>query len=353
MGSREVTRRNVLNTGATLATVGAVGSLSGCSEMTDGDNGSDDGASGAASDIPARANTATSLRVTALLDDQPLRDAVNEALADGASESSMFPSTVAGALDMIEEEAGTDPRNVNEVVGFSETTIDEEEYYAGWLAYTDWSAEEITTLMEEQSNSDLETEEYNGVTVYAGEDKDGEAAVLDDGTIVAGKEGATRDVIDIRAGDGEPMSGEMLAAWNAASGEYMTFAATLDPEDLPDGQAGVAEPTIEKIEYTSGSVYADGDNRGVEIAMETGSEEDASDVGTFVDGLLAQAEERSEDPRSGQFFSNTEVSTSGTTVTVRNEVGVDVLQPIVTEMVSSLLFANSGDYEMDPMTALA
>ena len=353
MGPREVTRRDVLQTGATLASVAAIGSLSGCSDLMsdDGDESndddSDDSTSSVAADIPARANLVMSLSVTALLDDQALRGAVNDALAEQSTEESMMPSTVSGALDMIEEEGDVDPRNVNEVVLFGETDESEESDYVGWLTYTDWSASEITELIEEYSDDDTEiqTEEYNGTTVYVNDDNDDSTervAILGDGTVVLGRAGAAHDVIDVRAGDADPISGETRSAWDAASGEYAKFAMDIEPEDLPSGQAEAAEPTVENIRYVSGSVYADGDVRGAEFKMEAGSEQDASDVETFFEGQIALAEEQAEDPQAREFIESTEISTSGTTVTVRNEVDVETITPIVSELVSSFLLGLTG-----------
>jgi hypothetical protein len=316
--------------------------MSGDGDSTDGG----DGARSTADDIPARANLVMSLSVTALLDDQALRGAVNDALAEQPTEDSSMPSTVSGALDMIEEKGDVDPRKVREVVLFGETDESKGSDYVGWLTYTDWSASEITELIEEYGeDGDIKKEEYNGTTVYVSDDGDDEAeriAVLEDGTIVLGRAGAAHDVIDVRAGDTDPILGETRSAWDAASGDYAKFAMDIEPEDLPSGQAEAAEPTVENIKYVSGSIYADGDVRGAEFKMETGSEQDASDVETFFEGQLALAEEEAEDPQTKQFIESTEISTSGTTVTVRTEVDIETITPIVSKLVSSFLLGLSG-----------
>lgn len=360
MGPREVTRRDVLQTGATLGSIGVIGSLSGCSDyLGDGGNSDENGDEkrSIADDVPAQANLVMSLSVTALLDDQALRGAVNDALSEQVPEDSSMPTTVSGALDKVEEEEDVDPRKVNDVVLFGETGESEESEYVGWLTYTDWSASEITELIEEKSDNDseIETEEYNGTTVYVNDDADEETerfAVLDDGTVVLGRDGAAHDVIDVRAGNGDSISGEVRSAWNAASGGYAKFAMDAEPEDLPEGQAEAAEPTAESIRYVSGSVYADGDQRGIELSMEAKSEQDAADVETFFDGQITLAEEQADDPQTREFLKNTEITTSGTTVTVRNEVSVEKITPVVSKLVSSFILGLSGrqagsSYAMD------
>ena len=348
MVSREQSRRSVLKTGATLASLGVVGSLSGCSDLMGGDStttedGSGDG--GAAADIPARSNVVMSMSFDALLEDDAIRSAVNSGLSNGAPEDSMVPTSVSEAFQMAEEQAGVDPRNLNEVVLFGESSDEdgEESEYVGWLAYTDWSQSELQTLIEEESEGDITTEEYEGTTVYVTDDMDDtteRVAILSDGTIVLGREGATNDVIDIRNGNGDAISGDILSAWNATTGDYATFAVDITPEDLPDGQAEASAPTVRNIEYAYGSVYADGEIRGVRFNLETGSEQDAEDVKKFIDGQMSLEKEKAEDEQTKQFIEDTEVTTDGTTVVISNEVNVNTITPAIENLVT--LFVSSA-----------
>jgi hypothetical protein len=352
MGSRELSRRNVLKTGATLASVGVVGSLSGCSGLLDSDSTETEGgksASGAAAYIPARANVAMGMSFDALLNDDAIRGAVNSALERQATEDSMLPSSVEDALDMVEEKAEEmfeedvdgNPRNLNKVVLFGESTDDsgEDSDYVGWLTYTDWSQDELQTLIEEESEGEVTTEEYGDrdTTVYVTEDEDESmerVAILSDGTIVLGRAGATNDVIDIRDDNGEEISGDLLSAWNATSGDYATVAMDITPEDLPDGQAEAAAPTVRNIKYAYGSVYADGDVRGIRFNLETGSEQDAKDVKTFIDGQMTLEKEKTEDEEMKQFIEDTTVTTDGTTVVITNEVDIDKITPVIEQLVT-------------------
>ena len=339
MGSRDVSRRGVLKTGATLASVGIVGSLSGCSGLLSGDETVEDSAasaSGRAADIPARANFAMSLSLDALLNDQAIRGAINDGLTTQSPDSSMMPASVTGALDVIEQESGVDPRKLNEVVVFGESQSGDKTGYGGWLTYTDWTQRRLQTLLEDASG-EFSTETYSGVTVYVSERAGGDTerlAVLSDGTVALGRGEAVHDVIDVRNGDSDPISGEVLAAWEAASGEYARFALDIAPEDLPSGQAQAAEPTVENIDYAYGSVYADGDKRGVSFSMETPSEQAASEVATFVEGQIALAQERADDTQTADFLEQVNVATSGTTVSLSNEVDVDTITPVVTQVVT-------------------
>lgn len=197
--------------------------------------------------------------------------------------------------------------------------------------------EEIENL--NSGDDEVETTEHNGVTVYVNDDEDDTTerfAVLEDGTFVLGREGATEDVIDLRNGDAAPISGDILSAWEATTDGYARFAVDVDPEDL-QGDAEAAEPTVKSVKYTYGSVYADGDVRGVQFNMKTESEKDADDVKKFIDGQITLAKSETDDPQAKQFLEDTEVTTSGTTVAVRNEVTVDEITPVITQLVTAFL----------------
>lgn len=363
MDTHDRSRRDVLKTGATLATVGLVGSLSGCSDLMGDDSTTTEGGGGAggpAADIPARSNVAMSMSFDAILEDEAIRGAVNSALSKQATEESMIPASVSEAFDMAEQQAGVDPRKLNEVVLFGESSGDsgEESDYVGWLTYTDWSQSKLQALIEEESQGEMTTEEYEGTTVYVTEDTDDtteRVAILSDGTIVLGRAGATNDVIDLRNGNGEAISGDLLSAWDATSGDYVTFAMNINPEDLPEGQAEAAAPTVRNIKYAYGSVYADGEMRGVRFNLETGSAQDAEDVKTFIDGQLALEKEKAEDEQTKQFIEDTEVTTDGTTVVITNEVNVNTITPAIENLVTLFVsdVGRSSGFETDDTSVSA
>ena len=360
MVSRDRSRRSVLKTGATLATVGVVGSLSGCSDILgdDSDTADGDNASGSSADIPARSNVVMSMSFDAVLDDQAVRGAVNSALSEQSSTNPMVPSSVSEALDTVEQEAGVDPRKLNDIVLFGESSDDGgESEYVGWLVYTDWSQDELQSYLEDLREStpdgdttphgpygDVSTEEYQGTTVYVNDDADSNTermAILSDGTVVLGRAGATNDVIDLRNGDGDAISDDLQSAWNDASGEYASFAMDITPEDLMGGQGSGVEMADLNVKYAYGSVYADGDKRGVRLNIETGSNQDASDLKTVIDGQIALEKDTATDPQTKEMLDNTEITTSGSTVIITNEVDVDTITPVIEQFVT-LFVARAG-----------
>lgn len=343
MGSRDTSRREVLKTGGALASVGVLGSLSGCSDLLEsatGGDGNDKGnnsPSGVATDIPEQANVVMSVDFTAVLGDQPIREAINEAMAETAGETEQLPSSVSEAFTMAESELGVDPSSVSKIALFGEGQEEETEY-VGWLAYTDWSASTVQEAIED-ADSDLETTEHESVTIYVNNDEDDTTerfAVLDDGTLVLGRDGATEDVIDIRNGDGDAISGDILTAWNESDEGYARFAVSADPTEVSD-EAERAERTMQEVEYVYGSIYADGDVRGFSVGMEAGSGDDAEDIKALLQSRITLSEETESDDQTSEFIENTEVTKEGSTVMITNEVDVDEVAPVVGQMVAAFL----------------
>jgi len=352
MGSRNRSRRDVLKAGATVASIGVFGSLSGCSELRSDDtetpeDDSDKQARSVSADVPARADMVASIDFQTLLDDQALRDAVNEGLSEGqegGDSEEGFPTSVEDALDRIQEETDVDPRQLNEVAMFAEASTDPESAYGGYVAYSGWAGElirgRIEDAREEADTEKVETETYGEMTVYVLDapeaEMDGRLTVFEDGTIVAGTGGAVHDVIDIRNDDGEAISGDLAEAWNASREGYVEFAVDVDMEDLPEEQTEDVPPALEAAEYSYGSVYPDGDVRGAAFNVETESESDAADLADLISEgrarALAEAEEAGEEDVV-TFIEETTVTTDGTTVTIQNEVPVDDITPVVREFV--------------------
>ncbi len=352
MGSREYERRDVLKTGAGLATVGLVGGLSGCSALEDGnaEAAEDDGegdktAASVTADVPARANVVVETDFQALLEDDALRSAVNDGLSEGMQRSDGMPTSVDAIFNSVEEETEVDPRQLQQTVLFAEGESQDtaETAYAGYLVYSNWSGDvirgKIEELRAESSADETETEEYGGQTVYvsAEAEQDGRLVVFDDGTVVFGGGGAVYDVIDVRNGETDALSGDVLDAWNAARSGYVRFAFDVDPENLPEGEAQMAGANLENLQYTYGAMYPDGDVRGIEFNMQLGSETEAEDAVSLIENGLLMAASDAEDEQTREFIENTEVSADGATVTARNEVSVDKIVPVVREFVRGLV----------------
>jgi len=358
MGSREYARRDVLKVSAGLASAAAVG-LSGCSEFQSGDGAAkaddgDEGGASVAADVPARANVVVETDFQALLEDDALRGAVNDGLSEGMQNSDM-PTSVEEVFDSVEQEAGVDPRELQQTVLFGEGSADdydEETQYAGYLVYSNWSGDvirqKIEDLREESDGMEVQTESYGGQTVYVSEsDSDyqnetSRLVVFDDGTTALGGGGAVHDVIDVRNGDAESISGNVLDAWNAAREGHVRFAFDVDPSELPEEQSQMSGANIENVEYTYGSIYPDGDVRGIEFNVEVGSEAEAQEAVSAVEEGLQMAGAEAEDEAVRRFIEETEVTTDGSTVTVRNEVSVDEIVPVVREFVRGFVTGFTG-----------
>lgn len=358
MGPRDLSRRDALKAGIGALSVGAMGGLSGCSSVLDGDE-----STGTMDDTPQNADFALLTDVRALLDDDALRSEINARLEVLGQRSEGAPTSVEDVLDDIQSDAGLDPRELNRVLQFGRspnapgasdgtpdgTPVPENAAgYTGFVLYTGWEEEAFVSALTESTGTEPTETTYEGQTVYESpEDAGGAFAPLGDGTFVFGTNRATRDVIDLREGNAEPASGQLREAFAASRDGYVRFASDVRDAAIPEDQVQFGAALAQSVEYAYGSVYADGDQRGLRFAVEAESEADATDIGDTVRGAIAYGETDGNQttPRArpyGSLLENTTVSVDGTTVTVTTEMGVEAFTEGIARVFTALFGFGAG-----------
>lgn len=351
MGPRDLSRRDALKAGIGALSVGALGSLSGCSSVLNGSGGS----SGSMDDTPQNADFALLADFQALLDDDALRSQINTRLAELAGESEDAPTSIEDVLDDVQSDMGLDPRALKRTLLFGRspnasgtpdgTPVPETAAgYTGFVLYTDWEEEAFLNALTEGTDAEPTETTYEGRTVYESPEDDGGAfAPLGDGTFVFGTNQATRDVIDLREGNADPASGQLREAFSASGDGYVRFASNVRDAAIPEDQVQFGAALAQSVEYAYGSIYADGDQRGLRFAVEAESEEDATDIRDTVRGAIAYGETDGDEttPRArpyGSLLENTTVSADGTTVTVTTEMGVEAFTDGIASVLAAFLF---------------
>jgi len=280
MSDTQRTRRSVLKTGAALAGLGLVGSTSGCL----GDDGSGGGGGGNAgfslSVIPGDVDGLVHVDVSALLEDDAVRSAADSIIAE---QEQVDVGSFDEALDEVESELGLDPEGVNDLAFFGANASES----AAAVFWTEFDSDELVSTIEEETGQEVEEETYEGQTIYM---VDGEpAAELDDGVFVAGDEAMVRRVIDTWDGRVDPLSGPVRDSFESAEEGYARFGF-IPTEDME----GDLDPALQAIEAVSGALYPDGDERVVEVSLQTETEEDAANLETLLEGFIADLEQAAE-----------------------------------------------------------
>lgn len=212
-----------------------------------------------------------------------------------------------------------------------------EDSYVGFIIDSEWSEE--TFMNETEGNGTEYAEvEYEGYTLYKQEnvsddESQGWIGVLEDGQYVVGTEDAVKDTIDVDRGEMDAFDGELRTAYDdTRSGEttYLKFAATFpDEEKLNQTGTGVTSTkqfeSFKSISVMSGSYYTDDDEIGMQMRLETGSENDADDVSAMIDGGVVGAKQFARTNESKAILDNVDVEQDGTAVKMTFESDVDTI----------------------------
>jgi hypothetical protein len=311
-------RRDVLRVGGSLAGLVAVGGLAGCL-----DGGS--GGSPRADAVPADATAVAHLDAGAMLADETLRDRVDEAVA--AFSPGSEPPTVDRALASLQSQTGLDPTELDEAVVFGRTGGDG---YAGILVWSDWSRESVAALAARagfaEQSSDTTRYRSGGVDV----------AILGDGRYAMGTRAAVTDAIAVGTGDGAAVDGEVRTAYEAAAPGYLRFGFDVPPAQVPERGLGPAATAARDIRYGAGS-FGPGDGDGeyrLAVSLELSDADSAATLAEQAEAGLTVARDRlgsvagereAARERAAAVVDATDVTRNGTTVTVTNSRGGELL----------------------------
>lgn len=329
--THETTRRETLQAGTGLVGLAALGGLAGCSGML-GESGGDE-----LDDAPGDAGAAAYVDAEAVRTDDATEAVVNAWLGIQAErEFYDGPEDFQGMLDDFEEETGLDPSGLSSMTPFfawSEegfTPFDQEFYAFRFRA--EWSEDEVVGSLEDSGGASYEESEHEGVTVYEPDTEfSPQFAVLEEGTYLLGTADAVTATIDVREADGEAMDQSLRDAYaNTRSGPVRfvsTIPERLVPESGPDAE--VQFDILTDVEHVAGSIYADGDVRGIETTFATGDESTADDLSSVLDGFFTLGSDEARNEALAGALGEIEVEQSGTDVVVTYEATVEDLVDLI------------------------
>jgi hypothetical protein len=352
MSDTDASRRDVIKTGAALASVGALGGLSGClgSGGDDGSgngngNGNGNGSSAPPIEYSAGSDAVTSsstammdIHVQQFLNDEGLRT-IMEASAESGTGAGLEAQ-----LDQFESQQGVDPRRVSGMIGFGDSAESvggdisvESDAYGGTVVWTEFSRDEFVSLTEENATGEVSESEYSGTTVYTMGDTGQAAAYLGGGAVVVGTEGAVTDTIDLAAGDGEAISGEVRSLYEETQDGPAQMAVEFPDIEQQAGEGGgqgggmQVQGLLTQVNWMSGSfLYDAGDNtKGMAMNFLFDNEEAATQTQQFMTTLMSQFQAQLEqsdtesDQQLAQTLEKMSVSRNGNTVTLSYEDSVE------------------------------
>lgn len=322
-------RREVLR-GATGAVGTAAGlSLAGCLDRIPV-LGS--GSTPSVGPVPATATAFATADVAALLDTDPLRTLLDDAVPT---------SDVDGLAAIVEGQVGLDPREVEQAVGFATPAED----VAGAVIDADWSTAEVVSAIESQNGAPTETT-VGGRSAYTFDEAGLAVGTLEDGRHVVGVDSSVRAVVATDTGSTDGVRRAVRRAYGRVPSGPVTFVIdataagerTVDAitRDLPRFSRDV----VDSVRFVAGSLSTVGDRPRVVVQVTGDDGTGARQLKEYAEAIPVLLEQRVDDEAIGGALDDAEISRDGTRVTISLE-GRDTIQPLIDAALQQMLFAFS------------
>jgi hypothetical protein len=281
-------------------------------------------------------------------DDPATKELVNASLSTRADEPYYGgPTSHEELLNETSRNTGLDPSNVEQVLGFGayppEGSAPDRTQYWGVILHAGWTADEITTELENQTDGRTWTQtSYNGHTVYESEPQSEFQdrvwfGVLDDGQFVMGTPEAVKETIDVTEGDQQPVDGDLRSQYDRLRDDALVaFAADVPRDRIPEEtvdraaeQAPIDYTAFTSVDVVSGAYYTSSGTVGVTVNMQATDADAAKDVHDVTDGGISFASGTVSNETVKEGLRDVEVARDGSTVTVSYEKSVDRLTQLL------------------------
>ncbi|WP_229109843.1 hypothetical protein [Halapricum desulfuricans] len=256
------------------------------------------------------------------------------------------PTNKQELLTSVSNNAGIELSGASTAAGFGKyagsETATRGPYY-GLYFEADWSPDEVVNALESGGLQFTEGE-YSGQTLYeAGREYQPLwLGVAGDDAYVLATEIATKDTLDVSAGNMDSVGGEMSNAFSAIRDAPFKFVAEMPTNQLPESGIEVGGSSIDPkrfatVTHVTGIAYHEDDTAGITLTFLTGGSGDAEDVANALRGVIAAAAERTQNETVANAMNDTSINTDKSTVVVEASGSVDRATRVITA-IFGLLF---------------
>ncbi len=315
--------------------------------------GGDDGSS-AGSLVPQRANIIGSVAAGEALAAIDLD--LNQFLEMVTSDSEEDHDGLERVFDIDQFRSGGLFGDVSRADFFGEITDDDEVEYFAVSLHGSFEEAALIAELESLSGSGLVQRVYKGSNIYSPEDReDGDdefdLSVLDGSMFVIGSGGAVNDMIDIKTGDADPASGELMDAFSDL--ESGLFGLVLKvPQDIANETDLGAVPGLGDLPISLDFISAldivglGGDlNSGsldLVVTMDFTNEEAAESLEAFISGIVTLASGFLQDPDTAGLLEGLEIDRDGSLLTIKIGIPLSDIPDLFGDLTSVASTETSG-----------
>lgn len=185
--------------------------------------------------VPQKANMVGEVNLAKILSDEDFAD-----IYDRLPKKSEDPQTLDDVLDAFQKETDIDLRQFDGGVFFGDVSQSGGDgSYFGIIVKGDFNKNDLLSALEDNIGENLDTVGYKGYEIYTGENEQAALCFLSDKMLVIGGMTPVKDVIQVKEGDREALSGEVLDTFNGLGDALIKVASVVTPsqtgESLPSG----------------------------------------------------------------------------------------------------------------------
>jgi hypothetical protein len=300
---------------------------------------------------PQEANFVAGVQISKILTDEDIIEAYNE-----AEKPPEFPQTFDEALDWVEDEIGLDPRDFSEALIFGD--IESEDYFGGIVKGT-FVEEELIASIEEATGEEMPTIAYNDYQIYIITEGAQELGIcfLGNDTIAVGPVDAVKDVIDVKKGDKERLSGPVYDTYNKLGEAWIKGALEVPGEtmgEIPEGGVPIGLAAFEDLEVMGFSFNKAGESLFIQVKLYFSDAESAADAEEMISSMMSLLPLMPDvPPEIVALLDELSVSLSDSWVTISLETTMTEIEELMEAMSTATETSYNADMESIHVSVLA
>lgn len=291
--------------------------------------------------VPASTTALASVDLKAVIEDEDIAAIFDKVAPSGREDVGSLDA----ALEEARKETGIDPRLLDRAflfltgTGFSTEFLEEDPTEAditgGVFLEGVFDQEALLTSLEE-GRTELSSSMHGGVEIHVDSDEEMAIAFLTDGLALVGDPRGVRTVIDVRGGEAEALSGDLLEGFEKLGTPMAKLALQVPPGSVSEalegglGEASQGAPidlsAFEGLRLLGASIEKAADEFSLNATLTLADAQSATEAADGLSGLLSFYTTFGADPETQQILDKLDISSSEDTVGISFEFTVDEIQ---------------------------
>ena len=189
--------------------------------------------------VPAKSNLVVRADLSRILQDKD-----TTGIYDKVPKNASYPQTFDDALNLIKDQYNIDLKSLQEGIVFADVSQSTNEgNYSGVIVKGTFNKNDLIAAIQSFSGMEWSIINYRDYDIYSNEIDDTAFTFVADNTLVIGTIQPVKDVIDVKKGDAEALSGEVLDTYNKL-GNALIKAALAVPPGAAEGNLGQSASQI-------------------------------------------------------------------------------------------------------------